>query len=94
MFKKSDKAEPKAEIIKEEIHVEKEKIRTQVLEIIKDMEAEKVDLEGAEIIVSGGRGVGGPDGFRVIRELADALGGVVGASRAAVDAGGLPMPIR
>lgn len=94
MFKKSDKAEPKAEIIKEKIHVEKEKIRTQVLEIIKDMEAEKVDLEGDEIIVSGGRGVGGPDGFRVIRELADALGGVVGASRAAVDAGGLPMPIR
>lgn len=87
VFKRSEKADPKAEIIKEDIHVEAEKIRTQVLEIIKDMDAENVDLEGAEIIVSGGRGVGGPDGFSVIHGLADALGGIVGASRAAVDAG-------
>jgi Electron transfer flavoprotein, alpha subunit len=87
VFKKSEKVDPKAEIIKEDIRVETEKIRTRVLEIIKDMDAENVDLEGAEIIVSGGRGVGGPDGFSVIRGLADALGGIVGASRAAVDAG-------
>ena len=46
-----------------------------------------MDLEGAEIIVSGGRGVGGPEGYAPIKELADLLGGVVGASRAAVDAG-------
>ena len=46
-----------------------------------------MDLEGAEIIVSGGRGVGGPDGFAPIRELAEVLGATVGASRAAVDAG-------
>ncbi|MCI8743675.1 MAG: electron transfer flavoprotein subunit alpha/FixB family protein, partial [Lachnospiraceae bacterium] len=44
----------------------------------------------AEIIVSGGRGVGGPEGFPVVKQLADALGGVVGASRAAVDAGWIP----
>jgi electron transfer flavoprotein alpha subunit len=51
-------------------------------------EAEAVaPIEEARIIVSGGRGVGGPDGFRVVEELADALGGVVGASRAAVDSG-------
>ena len=62
-------------------------IRTQVLELIKEMDNEKVDLEGAEIIVSGGRGVGGPEGFATIKALADALGGVVGASRAAVDSG-------
>jgi len=47
----------------------------------------KVNLRGAQIIVSGGAGVGGPEGFLLIRELAEALGGVVGASRAAVDAG-------
>ncbi|MDI6823880.1 MAG: electron transfer flavoprotein subunit alpha/FixB family protein [Bacillota bacterium] len=49
--------------------------------------AGRVSLQEAEIIVSGGRGVGGPEGFRVIEELADVLGAAVGASRAAVDAG-------
>ena len=90
VFKKSAPAEPKAEIIKEDIHVPAEKIRTQVLEVIKEMAGDKVDLEGAEIIVSGGRGVGGPEGFAPIRALAEALGGTVGASRAAVDAGWIP----
>ena len=44
-------------------------------------------IEEARIIVGGGRGLGGPEGFRVIEALADALGGAVGATRAAVDAG-------
>ena len=52
------------------------------------VEAEAVaPMEEARIIVSGGRGVGGPEGFKVVEELAEALGGVVGASRAAVDSG-------
>lgn len=90
VFKKCAPVEPKAEIIVEEIHVEAEKIRTRVVEVIKEMEGDNVDLEGAEIIVSGGRGVGGPEGFAPIRELAAVLGGTVGASRAAVDAGWIP----
>ena len=56
---------------------------------IVSMEAKEsgaVDLTEADIIVSGGRGVKGPEGFEPIKELAEALGGVVGASRAAVDA--------
>ena len=87
MFKKSDAVAPAAEIIKEDIHVDAADIRTQVLELIKEAEGENVDLEGAEIIVSGGRGVGGPEGFEPIKALADVLGATVGASRAAVDAG-------
>jgi len=49
--------------------------------------AEEIDLTDAEVIVSGGRGLGKPEGFALVKKLADALGGVVGASRAAVDSG-------
>lgn len=49
-----------------------------------------VSLTDASIIVSGGRGVGGPEGFEPVRELAEVLGAAVGASRAAVDAGWIP----
>ena len=87
VFKKSDAVEGKAEVVKEDLHVAEDQIRTQVIELIKEMGGENVDLEGAEIIVSGGRGVGGPEGFDTIKALADVLGATVGASRAAVDAG-------
>lgn len=87
VFKKSETGEARAEVIREEIHVEQKDIRTQVIQVLQDMTDEKVDLEGAEIIVSGGRGVGGPEGFAPVRELAAALGATVGASRAAVDSG-------
>jgi len=49
-----------------------------------------VNIADADIIVSGGRGVGGPEGFGIIKDLADELGGAVGSSRAAVDAGWIP----
>lgn len=87
VFKKCEETEAKAEVIREDIHVDEKDIRTKVLEVIKEMGDENVDLEGAEIIVSGGRGVGGPEGFEPIRELAKVLGATVGASRAAVDSG-------
>jgi electron transfer flavoprotein alpha subunit len=47
-------------------------------------------IEEARIIVAGGRGVGGPDGFGIVEQLAEALGGAVGATRAAVDSGWIP----
>ena len=47
-------------------------------------------IEEARVIVSGGRGVGGPEGFGLVRDLAAQLGGAVGASRAAVDSGWIP----
>jgi electron transfer flavoprotein alpha subunit len=87
VFKKGDSADGRAKVIREEIHMDKKDIRTRIVELIREMESDKVDLEGAEIIVSGGRGVGGPNGFGPVKELAKALGASVGASRAAVDAG-------
>ncbi len=50
----------------------------------------KLDLTEASVIVSGGRGMGGPGNYKILQELADVMGGVVGASRASVDAGWRP----
>ena len=87
VFKKEKAEGNTAQVIHEDYHVPAEKIREEVLKVIREAAAELVDLEGAEIIVSGGRGVGGPEGFAPVKALADVLGGAVGASRAAVDAG-------
>ena len=59
-----------------------------------EADAKVVNLEEATIIVAGGRGVGGEEGFGPLRELAEALGGAVGASRAAADAGWIPYQLQ
>lgn len=88
VFKKTEAdASHKAEILKEAISVPADQIRTQVLEVIKEEGGESVDLEGAECIVSGGRGMGCAESFDEVKNLADCMGGVVGASRAAVESG-------
>jgi electron transfer flavoprotein alpha subunit len=63
--------------------------KSKVLEVQKDTSG-KVDLTEANVIVSGGRGMKGPEGYAILEELADVLKGTVGASRAAVDAGWRP----
>ena len=63
-----------------------EDIRVKVVDIVKHAK-EMVSLTDAEIIVSGGRGLGDASGFELIKEFADKVGGVVGSSRACVDAG-------
>ncbi|AOT69816.1 electron transfer flavoprotein subunit alpha/FixB family protein [Geosporobacter ferrireducens] len=62
------------------------KVRTVVKEIVKEA-GRAVNLEEAKIIISGGRGLGGPEGFEILEKAAEVLGGVVAASRAAVDSG-------
>ena len=62
---------------------------TQVVETVIE-EAEGVKLEDAQIVISGGRGLGGPEPFAHLEELAKIMGGTVGASRAAVDSGWVP----
>ncbi|MCX5781112.1 MAG: electron transfer flavoprotein subunit alpha [Elusimicrobia bacterium] len=90
VFKPSKKDENrKGEIIVRKIDNKKIINRTKFLGFIKDTSS-KVNLADANIICSGGRGLGNPEGFRLIEELAECLGGAVGSSRAAVDAGWIP----
>ncbi len=77
-------------IIEESIDTPPEAIKTRLLEYIQEAVGEVVNLEEAEIIVAGGRGVGSTEKFALIKELAKALNGTVGASRAAVDADWIP----
>jgi len=68
------------------VALEPQDLRVAVQEVVTGTRR-RVEIENARIIVSGGRGLGNPQGFQLIEELAAALGGEVGASRAAVDAG-------
>jgi electron transfer flavoprotein alpha subunit len=76
----------RGEIVKEIFPQIVEDHNVQILEFIRN-EASNAKVEYADIIVSGGRGLGGPKGFALLQELADELGGVVGSSRPCVDAG-------
>jgi electron transfer flavoprotein alpha subunit len=85
----TDNSRAAAEVIRKSYPEDVMKSRTRLLDIIEEIE-ETVKLAEADIIVSGGRGVGGPEGFAMIKELAKALNAAVGASRAAVDSDWIP----
>jgi len=78
-----------AEIIDASFSLDDNVLKTKVVNVVKD-ESGKVDLTEAEKIVSGGRGMKGPENYNILEELADLIGATVGASRAAVDAGWRP----
>jgi len=84
---------PKAtgEIVRESVSLDEADVLTKVLKIITDNNGNgHVDIAGAEFIVSGGRGMMAAENFSLLETLAAELGGVVGGSRSAIDAGWLP----
>jgi electron transfer flavoprotein alpha subunit len=69
--------------------IDEEALPTRVREVVR--EQAELGLDDARVVVGGGRGLGGPEGFKVIAALAEALGGAVGASRPPADAGWVPI---
>jgi electron transfer flavoprotein alpha subunit len=78
-------------IVREKLPIKEEEIAAKVLEIIADENLDSVDVAAADIIVSGGRGMCNTENYRILQELADELHGVVACSRAAVEAGWMPL---
>jgi electron transfer flavoprotein alpha subunit len=78
-------------IIREQVPVKEEEIAAKVLEVIADKNLDSVDVAAADIIVSGGRGMCNAENYKILQELANELGGVVACSRAAVEAGWMPL---
>ncbi len=81
-----------ARLSTESLPLDEKDILVKVLEVIDDRKgAGDVDIAGADVIVSGGRGMLSKENFKILQELADELGGVVGGSRATIEAGWLPV---
>jgi electron transfer flavoprotein alpha subunit len=75
------------EVIRGRIDITEEAVAVHLLDYLRDTETGGVKLPDAEVIVAGGRGLGSAENFALLEDLAEAMGGVVGASRGAVDAG-------
>lgn len=87
VMQKREKVEgAKGEVVNVKPEISADDIHIQIVDIVKSAK-EMVSLTDADIICSGGRGLGDASGFELIKQFADKVGGVVGSSRAAVDAG-------
>ncbi|QIB25909.1 electron transfer flavoprotein subunit alpha/FixB family protein [Caloranaerobacter azorensis] len=84
LFEKDESRVGKVEEFK--INFSKEDVNVEILEIVKEKK-QKIKIEEANVLVAGGRGIGSPEKFELLKKLADELGGLVAASRAVVDAG-------
>ena len=83
----------KAQVIEFNPQLEENNCYVEILEVVKSVET-VVDIQQAKILVSGGRGVGSKENFKLLEDLADALGGTVSCSRAVVDNGWLPKDLQ
>jgi len=83
----------KGEVIPIEDKIDPSALKVKVVDRIKE-EVEGVKLEDAEVVVSGGRGIGSAENFEILRELAGVFGGAVGATRPACDEGWAPMTLQ
>ncbi|MBR0383821.1 MAG: electron transfer flavoprotein subunit alpha/FixB family protein [Eubacteriaceae bacterium] len=79
----------KAEVINETVDGLADHVNVEVLEVVKAV-AEKMNIQDAKVLVSGGRGMGSPKNFKMLEDLADVLGGTIACSRPCVDNGWLP----
>lgn len=79
----------KAEVTEKAIEVQADALKSKIIDRVKEI-SESVNLEEAEVIVSGGRGLGSEENFKLVEELARVLGGVVGATRPAIENGWIP----
>jgi len=94
VMKKADKDTTKrVEIEKFSVKIEDKDKTYEILEVVEE-KTNKIDIQEANILVSGGRGVGNPDNFKLLEETAQILGGVVSSSRAAVDSDWMPKEVQ
>ena len=83
----------KVEVVEFNPELKENNCYVEILDIVKEV-AEVADIQQAKILVSGGRGVGSKENFKILQDLADALGGTVSCSRAVVDNGWMPKDLQ